>query len=221
MADKDILKDLKQSILDFDEDAALELARESLAAGIDPVEAVGVLADGLNELGVKFERMEVFLPEIMLASDAFKNALSVLEPEIKKKNTEGKKAIPIVIGTVQGDIHQVGKDMVATFLATAGFEVYDLGVDVAPSRFLEEAKRLGAKVIAAASLMSTTRPVQKDLIDFLEAKGVRDQFIVLVGGGVVTQEWADQIAADGYGQDAIATVNLAKRLLHVAWGSAR
>lgn len=216
MADKDILKDLKQSILDFDEDAALELARESLAAGIDPVEAVGVLADGLNELGVKFERMEVFLPEIMLASDAFKNALSVLEPEIKKKNTEGKKAIPIVIGTVQGDIHQVGKDMVATFLATAGFEVYDLGVDVAPSRFLEEAKRLGAKVIAAASLMSTTRPVQKDLIDFLEAKGVREQFIVLVGGGVVTQEWADQIAADGYGQDAIATVNLAKRLLHVA-----
>jgi trimethylamine corrinoid protein len=216
MADKDILSELKQSILDFDEDAALELAQESLAQGIDPVEAVGVLADGLNELGVKFERMEVFLPEIMLASDAFKNALSVLEPEIKKKNTEGKKAIPIVIGTVQGDIHQVGKDMVATFLATAGFEVYDLGVDVAPSRFLEEAKRLGAKVIAAASLMSTTRPVQKDLIDFLEAKGVRDQFIVLVGGGVVTQEWADQIAADGYGQDAIATVNLAKRLLHVA-----
>ncbi|MBR1694177.1 MAG: cobalamin-dependent protein [Selenomonas sp.] len=216
MADKDILSELKQSILDFDEDAALELAKESLAQGIDPVEAVGVLADGLNELGVKFERMEVFLPEIMLAFDAFKNALSVLEPEIKKKNTEGKKAIPIVIGTVQGDIHQVGKDMVATFLATAGFEVYDLGVDVAPSRFLEEAKRLGAKVIAAASLMSTTRPVQKDLIDFLEAKGVRDQFIVLVGGGVVTQEWADQIAADGYGQDAIATVNLAKRLLHVA-----
>ena len=216
MTDKDILSELKQSILDFDEDAALELAQESLAQGIDPVEAVGVLADGLNELGVKFERMEVFLPEIMLASDAFKNALSVLEPEIKKKNTEGKKAIPIVIGTVQGDIHQVGKDMVATFLATAGFEVYDLGVDVAPSRFLEEAKRLGAKVIAAASLMSTTRPVQKDLIDFLEAKGVRDQFIVLVGGGVVTQEWADQIAADGYGQDAIATVNLAKRLLHVA-----
>ena len=214
MADKDILSELKQSILDFDEDAALELAQESLAQGIDPVEAVGVLADGLNELGLKFERMEVFLPEIMLASDAFKNALSVLEPEIKKKNTEGKKAVPIVIGTVQGDIHQVGKDMVATFLATAGFEVYDLGVDVAPSRFLEEAKRLGAKVIAAASLMSTTRPVQKDLIDFLEAKGVRDQFIVLVGGGVVTQEWADQIAADGYGQDAIATVKIAKWLLH-------
>lgn len=213
---ENILAGLKQSILDFDEDAALELAKKSLAEGVDPVEAVGALAEGLNELGEKFERMEVFLPEIMLASDAFKNALSVLEPEIKKKNSEGKKAIPIVIGTVQGDIHQVGKDMVATFLATAGFEVYDLGVDVAPSRFLEEARRLGAKVIAAASLMSTTRPVQKDLIEFLEAKGVRDEFIVLVGGGVVTQDWANEIKADGYGQDAIATVELAKKLLHVA-----
>lgn len=106
--------------------------------------------------------------------------------------------------------------MVATFLTTAGFDVHDLGVDVAPSRFLEEAKKLDAKIIAAASLMSTTRPVQKDLIDFLEAKGVRDNFIVLVGGGVVTQEWADQIKADGYGQDAIATVEIAKKLLHVA-----
>lgn len=213
---ENILAGLKQSILDFDEDVALELAKRSLAEGVDPVEAVGALAEGLNELGEKFERMEVFLPEIMLASDAFKNALSVLEPEIKKNNSEGKKAIPIVIGTVQGDIHQVGKDMVATFLATAGFEVYDLGVDVAPSRFLEEARRLGAKVIAAASLMSTTRPVQKDLIEFLEAKGVRDEFIVLVGGGVVTQDWANEIKADGYGQDAIATVELAKKLLHVA-----
>ncbi|MBP5736306.1 MAG: cobalamin-dependent protein [Acidaminococcaceae bacterium] len=215
MADT-ILAKLKQSILDFDEDAALDAAKESLQAGIDPLTSVGVLADALNELGVAFEKMEVFLPEIMLASDAFKNALSVLEPEIKKKNAEGKKAIPIVIGTVQGDIHQVGKDMVATFLATAGFEVYDLGVDVAPSRFLEEAKRLDAKIIAAAALMSTTRPVQKDLIDFLEAKGVRDKYIVLVGGGVVTQDWAEQIKADGYGQDAIAAVELAKKLLHVA-----
>ena len=154
---ENILEKLKQTILDFDEDAALDAANEALAAGVDPVEAVGALADGLNELGDKFERMEVFLPEIMLASDAFKNALSVLEPEIKKRNTEGQKAIPVVIGTVQGDVHQVGKDMVATFLTTAGFDVHDLGVDVAPSRFLEEAKKLDAKIIAAASLMSTTR----------------------------------------------------------------
>ena len=212
----DVLGKLKQSILEFDEDAALAAAKEALAEGVDPVKAIGALAEGLNELGEAFEKMEVFLPEIMLASDAFKAALEVLEPELKKSRTEGAKAIPVVIGTIQGDVHQVGKDMVATFLTTAGFDVHDLGVDVAPSRFLEEAKKVGAKVIAVAALMSTTRPVQKDLIDFLEAKGVRQDYIVLVGGGVVTKEWADEIKADGYGQDAIATVEIAKKLLHVA-----
>ena len=212
----DVLGKLKQSILEFDEDAALEAAKEAVAEGVDPVKAIGALAEGLNELGEAFEKMEVFLPEIMLASDAFKAALEILEPELKKTHKEGEKAIPVVIGTIQGDVHQVGKDMVATFLTTAGFDVHDLGVDVAPSRFLEEAKKIDAKVLAVAALMSTTRPVQKDLIDFLEAKGVRDNYIVLVGGGVVTQEWADEIKADGYGQDAIATVEIAKKLLHVA-----
>ena len=212
----DVLGKLKGAILEFDEDAALEAAKEAVAEGVDPVKAIGALAEGLNELGEAFEKMEVFLPEIMLASDAFKAALEILEPELKKTHKEGEKAIPVVIGTIQGDVHQVGKDMVATFLTTAGFDVHDLGVDVAPSRFLEEAKKIDAKIIAVAALMSTTRPVQKDLIDFLEAKGVRDKYIVLVGGGVVTQEWADEIKADGYGQDAIATVEIAKKLLHVA-----
>ena len=212
----DVLGKLKGAILEFDEDAALEAAKEAVAEGVDPVKAIGALAEGLNELGEAFEKMEVFLPEIMLASDAFKAALEILEPELKKSHKEGEKAIPVVIGTIQGDVHQGGKDMVATFLTTAGFDVHDLGVDVAPSRFLEEAKKVGAKVIAVAALMSTTRPVQKDLIDFLEAKGVRDNYIVLVGGGVVTKEWADEIKADGYGQDAIATVEIAKKLLHVA-----
>ncbi|MBQ8699686.1 MAG: cobalamin-dependent protein [Schwartzia sp.] len=212
----DVLGKLKGAILEFDEDAALEAAKEAVAEGVDPVRAIGALAEGLNELGEAFEKMEVFLPEIMLASDAFKAALEILEPELKKSHKEGEKAIPVVIGTIQGDVHQVGKDMVATFLTTAGFDVHDLGVDVAPSRFLEEAKKVGAKVIAVAALMSTTRPVQKDLIDFLEAKGVRDDYIVLVGGGVVTKEWADEIKADGYGQDAIATVEIAKKLLRIA-----
>ena len=204
----DVLGKLKGAILEFDEDAALEAAKEAVAEGVDPVKAIGALAEGLNELGEAFEKMEVFLPEIMLASDAFKAALEILEPELKKTHKEGEKAIPVVIGTIQGDVHQVGKDMVATFLTTAGFDVHDLGVDVAPSRFLEEAKKIDAKIIAVAALMSTTRPVQKDLIDFLEAKGVRDNYIVLVGGGVVTKEWADEIKADGYGQDAIATVEM-------------
>jgi len=209
------LKDLKNSILEFDEDAAVDAAERIIAEKIDPIEAVNVMGAALNELGDLFERMEVFLPEIMLASDAFKAAKEILEPEIKKnQQASGAKQDVVVIGTVQGDVHQVGKDMVATFFTTAGFDVHDLGVDVAPSRFLEEAKKLDAKIIAAAALMSTTRPVQKDLINFLEAKGVRDKYLVFVGGGVVTKDWADEIQADGYGQDAIAAVNLAIKLLN-------
>lgn len=214
MAQENLLEQLKETILDFDEDAALEKAKEVVAAGGDPIAAVNIMGDALNELGDKFQRMEVFLPEIILASDALKAALTVLEPEILKLHAEDEeKKIPVVIGTVKGDIHQVGKDMVATMLITAGFDVHDLGVDVAPSTFLEEAKKLDAKIICASALMSTTRPVQKDLVDFLEAKGVRDNYLVFVGGGVVTQEWADEIGADGYGQDAIATVAKARELI--------
>lgn len=208
-----VLERLKNSILEFDEDEALEAAKAALDAGEDPIKAVDVMGDALNELGDKFQAMEVFLPEIILASDAFKNALSVLEPEIKKQNAGSEtNKIPVVIGTVQGDIHQVGKDMVCTMLITAGFDVHDLGVDVAPSRFLEEANKLDAKIICASALMSTTRPVQKDLIDFLVAKGVRDKFKVFVGGGVVTQEWADEIGADYYSLDAIEAAEIAKRI---------
>ena len=208
-----VLERLKNSILEFDEDEALEAAKAALDAGENPIKAVDVMGDALNELGDKFQAMEVFLPEIILASDAFKNALSVLEPEIKKQNAGSEtNKIPVVIGTVQGDIHQVGKDMVCTMLITAGFDVHDLGVDVAPSRFLEEANKLDAKIICASALMSTTRPVQKDLIDFLVAKGVRDKFKVFVGGGVVTQEWADEIGADYYSLDAIEAAEIAKRI---------
>lgn len=212
MSQVNLLEKLKGTILEFDEDAALEVAKEVVAAGEDPIAAVKIMGDALNELGVKFQAMEVFLPEIILASDALKAALTVLEPEILKLSSGADNKVAVVIGTVKGDIHQVGKDMVATMLITAGFDVHDLGVDVAPSTFLDEAKKYGAKIICASALMSTIRPVQKDLIDFLEAKGVRQNYKVLVGGGVVTREWADQIGADGYGLDAIETVEIAKAL---------
>ena len=213
----EVLDSLKNAILEFDEDLAVEAAKKSIEAGEDPIDAVNVMSDALNELGVKFQEMEVFLPEIILASDAFKAALELLEPEIKRLHSEsGEQKVTVVIGTVQGDVHQVGKDMVATMLTTAGFDGHDLGVDVAPSRFLEEAKKLDAKIICASALMSTTRPVQQDLIAFLEAKGVRKDYLVFVGGGVCTSEWATSIGADGYGQDAVETVELAKKLLKIA-----
>ncbi|MDR1732101.1 MAG: cobalamin-dependent protein [Synergistaceae bacterium] len=211
--EKQLISDISQAILDFDEDAAIKAAKEIIAAGADPVKAVSAMGDALNSLGDQFQKMEVFLPEIILASDALKAGLTILEPEILKKQTNSESRPVVIIGTVKGDVHQVGKDMVSTMLLTAGYDVRDLGVDVAPSRFLEEANKFDAKVIAASALMSTTLPVQKDLIDFLEAKNVRRNYKVIVGGGVATKEWAARIGADGYSQDAIGAVQVVNQLL--------
>jgi corrinoid protein of di/trimethylamine methyltransferase len=215
MSNQEILKRLSDAISNFDEDAAVEAANEVLAAKVDPLEAVETLSAAMKDLGDKFEKMEVFLPEIVLASEALKAAMKVIEPEILKKG-EGVKRPVVVIGTVKGDVHTVGKDMVSTLLMTAGFDVVDLGPDTAPSKFLDVAQEKKAAIIAASALMSTTLPVQKDLIDFLEAKGVRKNFKVLVGGGVCTDEWAKRIGADGYGQDAVEGVKVAKQLVEAS-----
>lgn len=207
-----IYQQMREAILEFDEEAAVNAATELVELKGDPVQGINVMGDALNELGEQFQRMEVFLPEIILASDALKGAMEILKPELLKVSATAGRRPVVVIGTVQGDVHQVGKDMVATMLMTAGFDVTDLGVDVAPSHFLDEAKRLDADIIAASALMSTTLPVQKDLIDFLEAKKIRGNYKVMVGGGVATEAWAEKIKADGYGQDAIEGVEIAKKL---------
>jgi len=203
---------LRQGILEFDEDATKEAAEEVVKTGEDPVKAVNIMASTLNELGDKYQAGEVYLPELVMASDAFKLAMSVLEPEIVKKGGAQEVRPKVVIGTVKGDIHQIGKDIVSMFLMTAGFEVVDLGVEVDPTTFIDEAIKIGADIIACSALMSTTLPSQRDVIDFLKAKGFRDNFKIMVGGGVVTSKWADEIGADGYGQDAYEAVEVAKGL---------
>jgi methylmalonyl-CoA mutase cobalamin-binding domain/chain len=210
---KELFDNIRDAILKFDAGAAVESARAIVQAGADPVKAVDVMGVAMSELGVKFEAMECFLPEIIMASEALKEAMKVLQPAILAKVGPGAKQKPVVvIGTVKGDVHTVGKDMVATMLMTSGFDVTDLGPDVAPSTFLNQAVNLNATIIAASALMSTTLPVQKDLIDFLDAKGMRKKYMVIVGGGVATKEWSERIGADGYGQDAIEGVKVAKKL---------
>lgn len=209
------LSKLQEAIMHFSTEEAVSGAEEVLKGGGDPLKAVEVMGDAMSELGRRFEKMECFLPEIVMASDALKSAMKVLQPEIQKlieSGAAGKKRPVVIIGTVKGDVHTVGKDMVATMLMTSGFDVVDLGHDVSPSAFLDKARELSANIIAASALMSTTLPVQKDLIDFLNAKNVRQQFKVMVGGGVATKEWAERIGADGYGQDAIEGVEIAKKL---------
>ena len=214
MADEKIQR-LKQAILDFNEEQAVNAAKDIIEAGLPPIDGVNAMGDALNELGVKFQAMEVFLPEVLLASDAFKAAMGLFEPELLKtaSGAGGQERPKIVIGTVKGDVHTVGKDMVTTMLTVAGFDVKDLGVDVGSATFITEAQAFGAKLIGLSALMSTTMPYQKEVIEFLEAKDLRSKFKVMIGGGPCSQQWADSIGADGFSKDAVEAVALAKRLL--------
>lgn len=204
---------VKEAFLSLDEEKTVSAVKEELENGSSPRDIFNCLTEAMTEIGHQFEMMQMFMPEVMLATDAMKAAFEILEPEMVKSNEEMEKMGTIIIGTVKGDVHNVGKDMVVGVLTTNGFSVIDLGVDVAPSAFLETAEKEKADIIAASALMTATMPVQKDLIDFLEAKGLRDKYKVIVGGGVVTEDWANEIGADGYGKDAIDAAKVAKQLM--------
>ncbi len=215
---EELIGKLKEAIIDIDEDEVVRVSREVIDAGVNPLEAIEKgLAEGMKVVGAKFEKLEVFLTDLMLAAEAMDKALKILLPHIprvEKPERRGK----VVIGTVMGDIHELGKNIVATMLKVNGFEVLDLGVDVPASKFYTEAEKFGADIIAVSALMSSTIGGQKDVIDYLEAQSVRDKYIVLVGGGPTTQEWAEQIGADGYGETAMDAVRIAKTLLEKKGG---
>ena len=215
MANVACIEELKNAILDFDEDAAVTAAEKIIKEGVSPMDAIDAMGDALKVLGDKFQIMEVFLPEILLATDAFKAGLKVLEPELMKTIDAGsfQEKPKVVIGTVKGDVHAVVKDMVATMLTVGGFDVKDVGADVDSEVFITAAEEFGAQIIGLSALMSTTMPSQKEVIDFLEAKGLRNKYKVIVGGGPVTPQWAEQIGADGFSKDAVEAVELAKSLL--------
>lgn len=215
MANAASIQELRNAIMDFDEDAAVAAAEKVLKAGLPPMDAVNIMGDALKELGDKFQAMEVFLPEVLLATDAFKAGLKVLEPELLKAVDAGDVAEKpkVVIATVKGDVHAVGKDMVATMLTVGGFDVKNLGADVDSEAVIAAAEEYGAQIIGLSALMSTTIPHQKEVIDFLTAKGIRGKYKVIVGGGSTTPQWAEQIGADGYSKDAVEAVELAKSLM--------
>ncbi|WP_446424807.1 cobalamin B12-binding domain-containing protein [Mailhella sp.] len=211
------IDDLKKAVIDGDDDGAREYAAACIAAGVPAMDAVNVMGDALRELGVQFQNMEVFLPEVLLATDAFKAGLAVLEPELMKAvdGAAPAKKIKAVIATVKGDVHAVGKDMVATMWTVAGFDVKNLGADVDSEYIVKAAEEFGADIIGLSALMSTTIPHQKEVIDFLEAKGLRSKYKVLVGGGSTTPQWAEQIGSDGFSKDAVEAVELAKKVMGV------
>jgi corrinoid protein of di/trimethylamine methyltransferase len=209
--EKVVFKSLSEAILSFDSAAAEKAAKEAIKTKVDPVKAIEKgLVPAIEKVGNKFEKMEIYLPELMLAADAMKSAMSLLLPLIPKDKRISKATV--VIGTVQGDVHEIGKNIVSNMLMANGFNVVDLGVDVKTTAFVEEAKRANAGIIGASALMSSTIGSQKDIIDYLVSLKERKKYAVMVGGGPTTGEWSDEIGADGWGEDAATTVKLANKL---------
>jgi len=205
-----IMKDLQKAVLAYDPDAAVSATKAAIKAKIPPMDVIEKgLVPAIEEVGDKFEKMVIFLPDLMLAADAVKSSTALLLP-LLPKDGRGAKAT-VVVATVQGDVHEIGKNIVASMLMARGFNVIDMGVDVKTSDLVEEAKKSKAKVICASALMSSTLGSQKDIVDYLSAVGDRKKVAVLIGGGPTSKEWADEIGADGWGADANAAVKLVEK----------
>jgi corrinoid protein of di/trimethylamine methyltransferase len=214
MGEKEILETLAQAVVAYDKDKAIGAAKDALKEGIDPIKALEEgLGKGIREVGEKFHRMEVFLPHLVMAAEAMQAASEVLTSALPKEQAERAVAGVVVLGTVKGDIHDIGKSLVATMLSAAGFKVIDVGVDVPVFDMIKKAEDANADIIAMSALMTTTVAEQKDMIEELKRRGKRQKFKVMVGGGATSKEWADEIGADGYGRDMKEAVETAKKLV--------
>jgi corrinoid protein of di/trimethylamine methyltransferase len=210
----ELFQKMAQSIIDGDSDAAVALAKQSIEAGLDPLEAItdGFVV-GVNKVGEAFASGDAFLPELVMAGEAMKAAVSTLEPEMQRRGTERIVLGKVVLATVEGDIHEIGKSLVGTMLSASGFQVYDLGVDVPAAKILAKVKEVDADLVGLSALLTTTMVKQKEVIDVLDKEGLRKKVKVMVGGAPVTRDWVQKIEADGYSEDAIGAVNVAKQLV--------
>jgi corrinoid protein of di/trimethylamine methyltransferase len=210
-----LFEDLKRTIEEFESDRAKEIANELLKAKVDPLKVINeVLSPTMEQIGEKFDKMEIFLPELMGAAEAMQVATSVLmehlkESSIERPKTKGK----VVLGTVHGDIHEIGKNIAKIMLEVSGFEVIDLGKDVPSMQFIEKAEEANADVIALSALMTTTMSSQKEVIELLEALGKRKDYIVIIGGAPTSEAWQKEIGADGWAETAGGAGKLTTRLI--------
>ena len=205
---------MRQSVIDGDPDAAAELATKALAAGVDPLTAIDEgYVPGMQYVGEEFRCGEMFLPDMMLAARAMQKGISILEPKMLAQSARRRVLGRVVIGTAKGDIHEIGKNLLGMMLTASGFEVHDLGVDVAPERFVEKVREVGANVVGISALLTTTMVGQRAVIAALVNAGLRDSVKVVVGGAPVTRAWADEIGADGYGEDAVGAVTVTRALV--------
>ena len=209
---QELLDKLYEAIMNYDTKGAVQLAQEIVDSGLDVMEAIGVASQAINKIGDQFECGDIFLPGLMRAGETMKQCMNVLAGHISAQGKVKKKG-KVVIGAVAGDIHDIGKNLVATMLTVHGFEVIDLGVDVAPMKFAETAEMENAQFIALSSLMTTSMPYQRDVVNLLQEMGVRDKYFIVVGGGPVTSDFARDIGADGWGVSAVSAVRVCEQLL--------
>jgi corrinoid protein of di/trimethylamine methyltransferase len=213
---EDLYQQMSQSILDGDSDVAIALAKQAIETGIDPLDAITKgFVIGVNQVGESFACGQAFLPELVMAGEAMKAAVATLEPEMQKRGTARQVFGKVVLATVEGDIHEIGKTLVGTMLSASGFQVYDLGVDVPSARIIEKIKEVDADLVGLSALLTTTMVKQKEVIDELDKLGLRKKVKVMVGGAPVTRDWVQKIEADGYSEDAIGAVGLAKQLVGI------
>jgi len=216
MDNKELFAKMEQSIINYDKDEAVRLANMALEKGIEPVAAINEgFVKGIQAVGDLFGREEIFLPELVMGADAMTAATDILGEAIKKSGGKAKYLATGIAGTVEGDIHVIGINLVTTFLVANGFGIKFLGTNVPSSLFVDQAKELKPDIILLSALLTTTMPNQKEVIDSLKEAGIRENVKVIVGGAPVSQDWADQIGADGYGENAGAAVEVAKKLMGV------
>jgi corrinoid protein of di/trimethylamine methyltransferase len=208
--DAEILEGLKQAVLDYDAEGGARLARQGLDRGLPPLRLIDEgLSRGIAIIGEKFQTMEIFLPELMMAAKVFLEAMKILEPVILAQGAGRQRRGVAVIGTVKGDVHSIGKDLFGTLLKVAGFEVHNLGVNVHPSTFVAKVEETKAQIVGLSALMTTTMPSMREVVEFFEARGIREHHTILVGGGPVTEAYCRKIQADGYGETAQNGVDIA------------
>jgi len=211
---EEILNELRNAIMDLDGVKSKAVAHKGIDAGLEPLDLINNgIRPALDILGERFSSGDLFLPELVLSAKAADAAVEILEPELLKRGGVSDKLGKVLIATVKGDIHDIGKNILALLMKSTGFEVVDLGVDKTEEEILSAAKEHGVSVIGLSALLTTTMPRMLDFIEYLQESGVRDQYKIIVGGAPVTEEFADEIGADGYGADATRAVEITKKLI--------
>ena len=215
MSSSDILTRIIEAVEDGDNEECRTLTEEALKTGLDPLEVVDDgLSAGIQLVGEKFGKGELFLPDLMMAVEAMNEGMKIVEPELEKKQVQRQSLGTVLIGTVHGDIHDIGKSIVATMLEINGYKVHDLGVNVSAGEFIEKVKEIKPQVLGLSALLSTTMREQRVIIEAVNEEGFREDIKIIVGGAPVSAQWAEEIGADGFGANAELAVQLVNKLIN-------